>query len=110
MARRYVLADGSSSFNGYDPASKTFCGYQFGWHNDYGKCARPDCRTFSHYSLHKRYKFSVKLENSCGGVDYNHDVKRLWICSDDCFKRLILAEMFECNVPPEVAEKVFLRS
>lgn len=111
MARynRYT-ADGQPSWDGIHPKLKSFCGYQFGYHKETHQCAGLNCNKWTHYSLHKRYKFSVNLEKANGEYDWRHKTDRLYICSDQCFSNLILSQMCTIDIPPDVAMNIILNT
>lgn len=99
MAKRYTLKNGESSFDGIHPATKEFCGVAFGFHNnkEYEGCA--NCGKFTHYAIHRRYKFSKNLET-------NERVDRLWACSNECFRNIVFRNTFDLVLPWEVSESV----
>ena len=89
--------NGEPSFNGIDPKLKRYCGYLFGWHKKNAQCLK--CNNYSHYSLHRKYKFTANIE-SVSKID------RIWCCSEDCFKAIILEQLFNFTIPPEEAHKI----
>jgi hypothetical protein len=99
MAHRYTLANGESSFDGIHPASIELCGIAFGYHNlkPESRCAL--CKKPTHYSIHRRYKFSRNLETK-------QQVNRLWCCSEICFKQIIFRRMFDLVIPFDVVESI----
>jgi hypothetical protein len=99
MAQRYTLENGESSFNGVDPASKDFCGITFGYHNWKSDSYCALCKKPTNYSIHRRYKFSKNLETK-------QQVKRLWCCSEICFKQIIFRRMFDLIMPFEIVESI----
>lgn len=100
MARRYMLPNGESSFDGIHPASVRYCGeVEFGYHNNKNCEGCVNCGKFTHYSIHRRYKFSKNLET-------NERCDRLWICSNKCFQNVVFRNTFDLVLPWEVSEKV----
>lgn len=88
---------GEPSFNGIDPKIIKFCDYAFGWHKKQATCLK--CNTHTHYSLHRRYKFTSNIENFS-------KIDRIWCCSEECFKSIILEQLFNFTIPPEEAHKI----
>lgn len=99
MAKRYTLPTGESSFDGIHPASIELCGISFGYHNmrSDSRCAL--CKKPTHYSIHRRYKFSKNLETK-------QQVNRLYCCSEICFKQVIFRRMFDLILPFEIVESI----
>lgn len=89
--------DGQPSFNGIDPKIKKFCDYAFGWHKKNATCLK--CNNFTHYSLHRRYKFTANIERVS-------DIDRIWCCSEECFKAIIFEQLFNFTMEPEEAHKI----
>ena len=88
---------GEPSFNGIDPKIIKFCDYAFGWHKKQATCLK--CNTHTHYSLHRRYKFTSNIENFS-------KIDRIWCCSDECFKQIIFEQLFNFTMEPEEAHKI----
>ena len=100
MAKRYTLRNGESSFDGINPASVKYCGIlECGYHNNKEGNGCVVCGKFTHYSLHRRYKFNKNIENA-------EDVDRAWLCSNECAKAMVFRNMFGLTLPFEVAEQV----
>ena len=89
--------DGEPSFNGIDPKLKRYCGYLFGWHKKNTTCLK--CNNYTHYSLHRKYKFTANIERVSS-------IDRIWCCSEECFKSIILEQLFNFTIPPEEAHKI----
>jgi hypothetical protein len=89
--------DGQPSFNGIDPKLIKFCGYAFGWHKKNATCLK--CNNNTHYSLHRRYKFTANIERVS-------DIDRIWCCSEECFKAIIFEQLFNFTMEPEEAHKI----
>lgn len=115
MARNLVTPDGSPSFDGVHPKLKKYSGYLFGYHKEEHQCRC--CGKFTHYALHRRYKWVAGLEKDLSKktssywytTQREYDMKdRPWCCSDDCFKKMVFEKMFDCIIPAEEAEKILL--
>jgi hypothetical protein len=100
MPKRYTLKNGESSFDGLHPASVKYCGtLECGYHNNKGYEGCVMCGKFTHYSLHRRYKFSKNLETQ-------EKVDRLWLCSDECAQAMVFRNTFDMVLPWDVSEQI----
>ena len=96
----YTLKDGSPSWDGVNPKIVTHCGIDFGFHKQMEPCIK--CGKRTHYSLHRKYKKNFKASE----VEASEQADRLWICSDDCWKQVVLSGMFALVIPVDTAQKI----
>lgn len=102
MPRNLYTRNGEPSFNGYDPKLKKWGDHQFGWHNEGDGCI--NCNELTHYSLHRRYKFTTNMEKY-SQKNYKYWSDRLWCCSEECWKKIVLDQLFELTIPVKNAKR-----
>jgi hypothetical protein len=119
MARTLTTKEGEPSWDGINPKLKKFCGYLFGYHKEENPCRC--CGKYTHYALHRRYKWTSNLEHAISKETSSHNTwftsekeydykDRPWCCSDACFKKMVFEHTFDCIIPYEEAEKILLGS
>lgn len=113
MSRSLVTAKGEPSWDGIHPKLKKYCGYLFGYHKEENPCRC--CGKWTHYALHRRYKWTGNLENAIMKEEGKPNWwartdadTRPWCCSDACFKKMVFEHTFDCIIPYDEAEKILL--
>lgn len=122
--RARYTPDGEPSFDGISPKIVRFAGYMFGWHKTSTPCL--DCKTPTHYALHRKYSFVPNMEKAEWKREMQNDKNRnfstrylwneyydkstrIWCCSEDCFKRITFVHMGQVTMPADVGTEILTK-